>query len=353
MMGKWKALAVAVALLIGSPLAASAQGSASVTVNGELLSFDQPPVIQQGRVLVPLRGIFERLGATVVYDAGTRQIHATSADGTPVSLRLGSTLASIGGQSYHLDVPARSYGGRTLVPLRFIAEAMGAEVAWNAGMRMVAITTGAGAGPTPPVGNVPPNRPLVIENTVVPAAGSIVGTLQPTIRATFADAIDPGTARLVVDGTDVTSRAQLTAHEVVWAPNYQLASGSHFARVDAVTTGGTPVRADWGFVLNPGTVSGYQIDSIQVGPDRPIQRGEFVLVTMQGVPGGTARMDIGGNTNIAMTEVRPGIYEGYYAVTARDQVDANVIVHLTGPDGRTTSLQANERAALWGNPALR
>lgn len=345
----WKSLAVA-ALLLSTPAAVSAQGTASVTVDGQLVAFDQPPIVEQGRVLVPLRGVFERLGATVVYDAATRQVQATSRTGTAVSLRLGSTQATIGGRSYLMDVPARSVGGRTLVPLRFVAEAMGAQVEWQPARRNVAITPSTS---TPPVAVTPP-RSAVIVSTVVPAAGSIVGNNpQPTIRATYADAIDPSTARMTVDGNDVTSLANVSAHEVFWTPNYQLASGSHLARIDAVTTGGTPIRSDWSFVLNPGTVSGYLIDSIQVGPDRPIQRGESVLVTMQGVPRGRALMDVGGNKRIPMTEVRPGIYEGIYTVTARDQVDAYVVVHLEGPDGRVTSLQADERAALWGNPSLR
>lgn len=348
MKNRWKALLVGALMLV--PGAAQAQGTASVSVDGQLLSFDQPPVVQQGRVLVPLRGIFEHLGATVVYDPGSRQIHATAADGRSVSLSLGSRQATIGGQGYALDVPAQSFGGRTLVPLRFVAEALGAQVAWQPASRMVAITTGGVAGaPTAPSRPAP----AVIENTVSPAAGSIVGTLQPTLRATFADPIDPQETRLVVDGRDVTTLARISAHEVVWVPNYQLASGSHLARVDAVTQGGTPVRADWGFVLNPGTVSGYNIYSINVGPDRPIQRGESVLVTMQGVPNGTATFDIAGHRGIPMREVWPGIYEGTYTVTARDQTDAVIIVHLTDPAGQSTSLMADERAALWGNPALR
>lgn len=350
---KWKALAVGALMTV--PGAVQAQGTASVAVNGQMLSFDQPPIIQQGRVLVPLRGIFEHLGATVVYDPMTKEINATSSTGQSVALTLGSRQAMIGGQSFLLDVPARSVAGRTLVPLRFVAESLGAEVVWQPASRMVSITSG-GVANNPPVVNPPVINPpvsAVIESTISPAAGSIVGTLQPTIRATFADAINPETARLVVDGRDMTANAQISQHEVVWVPNYQLASGSHLARVDAVSLGGTPVRADWGFVLNPGTVSGYNIYSINVGPDRPIQRGEQVLVTMQGVPNGTATFDIGGTRGIPMREVRPGIYEGTYTVTARDQADATVVVHLSDPAGQQTSLTADERAALWGNPALR
>lgn len=112
----------------------------TVTVDQRPMAFDQPPIMQGGRVLVPLRGIFENLGADVVYLAPTRSIKATRGS-TQVELTLGSRSALIDGQTRYLDVPATSYSGRTLVPLRFISEALGAEVDWQAATRTVAITS--------------------------------------------------------------------------------------------------------------------------------------------------------------------------------------------------------------------
>ena len=65
------------------------------------MSFDQPPIVRAGRVFVPLRGVFERLGASVVYANG--QINATGR-GRTVSLRIGSTQATVDGQPTTLDV---------------------------------------------------------------------------------------------------------------------------------------------------------------------------------------------------------------------------------------------------------
>jgi hypothetical protein len=63
-----------------------------VTVNGNQVNFSPEPIIQAGRVFVPLRGVFERLGASVVYSDGT--INATGA-GRNISLQIGSTQATI------------------------------------------------------------------------------------------------------------------------------------------------------------------------------------------------------------------------------------------------------------------
>lgn len=108
-------------------------------LNGQRLTFDQPPVMQQGRVMVPLRGIFENLGANVIYDPANRTIKATGDDRT-VELALGQRQALINGRQVYLDVPAATLGGRTMVPLRFVSEALGADVKWMSATKTVAIT---------------------------------------------------------------------------------------------------------------------------------------------------------------------------------------------------------------------
>jgi hypothetical protein len=119
-------LAVVFMLLVS---AGAALAAPRVILNGQELAFSVPPVIEQGRILVPLRVIFEALGANVNWDDRTRTVTATNG-GTGVKL-------IIGGQAYKnnqpvtLDVPAKIIGGRTLVPLRFVSEALGAKVDWD------------------------------------------------------------------------------------------------------------------------------------------------------------------------------------------------------------------------------
>lgn len=89
-------LALVVALL-AAPMPAtsvSAQGTALVYVDGQQVMFDQPPIISGSRVLVPLRGVFERMGAVVAWDGNTQTVLALRAD-TAVKLQIGQPTAYV------------------------------------------------------------------------------------------------------------------------------------------------------------------------------------------------------------------------------------------------------------------
>ncbi len=101
-----------------------------VTINGVYLASDVAPIMENGRVLVPMRAIFEALGAEVVWNAGTSTVIGRK-DSTEVVLCVGESAARIDGVPYPLDVPAKIVDGRALVPLRFVAEALNADVVWN------------------------------------------------------------------------------------------------------------------------------------------------------------------------------------------------------------------------------
>jgi Copper amine oxidase N-terminal domain/WXXGXW repeat (2 copies) len=122
-----------------APVTSAAQQAVAVVVNGQTMSFDQPPIVQSGRVFVPLRSIFQQLGASVVYANG--QINATGR-GRTVSLTIGSTQATVSGQPMTLDVAPFVIGSRTLVPLRFVAQSLGANVNWNDSTSTVTIDSG-------------------------------------------------------------------------------------------------------------------------------------------------------------------------------------------------------------------
>lgn len=112
----------------------------SVYVDGSQLALDVPPAIQSGRTLLPLRSIFIALGAEVDYNAGTITGMKT---GTTISLSLGSKVAYISGSEVALDVPAQAVKGRTLVPLLFVSQALGAGVDWDASTKTITITSGS------------------------------------------------------------------------------------------------------------------------------------------------------------------------------------------------------------------
>lgn len=128
-------LCTAVAFTLGLGLAADAQ--VAITINGNAIDVSPGPLIQDGRVFVPLRGVFENLGASVVYDNG--QINAQGGSNS-ISLHIGSTQAEVNGQPQTIDVAPFIVGASTYVPLRFISQALGANVNWDEGDHLVAIT---------------------------------------------------------------------------------------------------------------------------------------------------------------------------------------------------------------------
>ncbi len=98
------------------------------------------PRMVNGRVLVPLRGIFEQMGANVRWNEAMQKVSADRGS-TTIELRIGDHYANVNGRSVELDQPATMIGGRTMVPLRFISESFGANVDWTESTQTVAIIT--------------------------------------------------------------------------------------------------------------------------------------------------------------------------------------------------------------------
>ncbi|MEK4362300.1 copper amine oxidase N-terminal domain-containing protein [Paenibacillus sp. FSL M8-0212] len=141
--------ALAVSAMLMSALPTSVMDAAariSIYINDAELSSAQAPVMKGGRVLVPLRSIFEGLDAKVQYTNRTKTIVATR-DDQEVTLTLGSKTAYINGEAISLDVPANTIKGNTMVPIRFVSEAFGEKVFWNSRNQRVDIKTTV----TPPV----------------------------------------------------------------------------------------------------------------------------------------------------------------------------------------------------------
>ncbi len=110
---------------------------AKVRLNGELVKFDnQYPVIEDGTTLVPVRQIGEMLDAEITWD-GDRGIAYITKPGKEIELHTGTTTAYINGEEYELEVSAEVVNGRTMLPLRFVAEALDVEVVWHGETRMV------------------------------------------------------------------------------------------------------------------------------------------------------------------------------------------------------------------------
>ncbi|MCL1848162.1 MAG: stalk domain-containing protein [Clostridiales bacterium] len=121
--------------------AASADLPVRIRVDGVLVSSGDAPVIEQGRVMIPLRSVVECLEGKVFWYPEEQQVVGfRGARG--FDLIIGATRAYLSdGTAYTLDAPAKIIGGRTYVPLRFVSEAMGCKVEWEEAARTAVITT--------------------------------------------------------------------------------------------------------------------------------------------------------------------------------------------------------------------
>ena len=104
----------------------------NIIVKGKHLGFDTPPVIKSGRTLVPVRALVQAFGAEVKWNPVDQTVTITKGD-QRIVLTLGETEVVVNDGTIQLDVPAQSMNGRTVVPLRFIAEQMGFKVDYEDG----------------------------------------------------------------------------------------------------------------------------------------------------------------------------------------------------------------------------
>jgi hypothetical protein len=255
------ALALCAALaMTGSALA---QADVSVTLNGAPLNLNPGPQERAGRVFVPLRGVFERLGASVVYQNGT--INAQG-NGRSVSLHIGSTDATVDGQPQTLDVAPFIIGASTYVPLRFVSQALGASVNYDAANKIVALAENAPAPPPamqqqappppPPPQQAPPPQRSSLEFSLHPGRDESVDSRRPTIEADFAHAYaNPNSIRMELDGVNVTDQTSRSPRGVVFSPPSDLQSGRHDVRVAGTDMNGLPFEARWSFSSGTSTVS--------------------------------------------------------------------------------------------------
>ena len=100
---------------------------------------DVAPIIRDDRTFTPSRFVAEQLGAKVAWDAEDRIVTITSGD-TKIKLIIGSNVAYVNDKSYEMDTAAFIENDRTYTPARFVAEKLGASVTWDEGNRRVTIT---------------------------------------------------------------------------------------------------------------------------------------------------------------------------------------------------------------------
>ncbi len=114
-------------------------------------------LVRGNEILVPLRSMFEQMGATVSYDPATKTADVTK-PGSDVKVTVGKPEVTINGETRPLDVPPEIYKGSVVVPVRVISEGMGAYVQWVPEKKLVVVRYVAAPVPTPPP-TAPPTAP--------------------------------------------------------------------------------------------------------------------------------------------------------------------------------------------------
>ena len=127
-------------IFVLSPKVLWAGKNITVEIDGQIKNFSQPPVVLNGRVMVPLRAISETLGAEVYWNDKYNSITLIK-DMISVVMHVGSDISTINGEQQEIDTAPQILNGTTMVPLRFISTALGAKVLWDDAAHRVIISS--------------------------------------------------------------------------------------------------------------------------------------------------------------------------------------------------------------------
>jgi hypothetical protein len=116
------------------------RGGITVQLNGQPMQFASGGAIEvNGRVMVPLRELFEAMNARVGFNAYDNS-YTVEQGNNFIQLRIGSPLVVINGTTYQMDAAPIVHNGIAMAPLRFFAQAAGAKIDWNGQRRLISIT---------------------------------------------------------------------------------------------------------------------------------------------------------------------------------------------------------------------
>ena len=140
-MKKLLCMLLSLMLMVGTLVHVSAEeNSIKVILDGNQIEFDVEPLLVGGRTMVPLRAIFEALGATVLWDGETRTVTAYN-DAYYVKATIDKQDMYVNGEARQMDIAPMIVEERTLVPVRFVAEAFNCQVDWDGTNKMVSISS--------------------------------------------------------------------------------------------------------------------------------------------------------------------------------------------------------------------
>jgi hypothetical protein len=355
----------------------------AIVINGQAVDTDTPPIVHDGRLLVPLRDVFDALGITVTR-AGPA-IHARLPTGN-VTFSVNSALASVNGERVQLDARVIDLDGTTYAPLKLLIAAFGAQATYDQhGARVEIVSAYVGRnsstelqrsdGGTDVQGVVsaidedsaPPSITVVrggVSRTISITSDAKVWTEDVTIHSQLRGEIanlrvgDAVHAILARDGrvvslfdfykstsgtvTAVSPSALVLASGRVIAPTNttEISLNDAAARLvdlkpgDYVTVRSNPesgelreIVASRALANQPATATpaegagAVEITSVEVSADHPLRAGDSFDVVLKGTAGGRAAFDIGDYlTGIEMRESAPGTYVGHFTIPERFNV---------------------------------
>jgi phage baseplate assembly protein gpV len=114
-------------------------GIPTITVDGITTLLDAAPEIHDGHTFLPIRPVVLALGGSLTYDPASKQLTITC-NGTTIVLVIGRATATVNGQAQTLDAAPYVSNGRTMLPLRFIAQNLGCQVAWDGATRQATVS---------------------------------------------------------------------------------------------------------------------------------------------------------------------------------------------------------------------
>lgn len=342
----------------------------AILINGTPIASDPPPRSENGRVYVPLRRILDALGLDFVLQGATVVTHVSD---RTITLKLGSSRASVDDVQLVLDSPPLEIKNTLFVPLRFITAALGAQATYeprgkkveisseligktsNGVSRFGAQTQTSGTVTAVDMDSAPPS--ITVTSGASVRTISVNSSARVTIKDVIANTVESGVLENVHVGDHVdifinkdgsvarviTAYASHSGTIAASAGNYVVLGDGYVITPTSATTillNGEPVtigdlkigdsvtvrynvntsetRQILAFRNVPAAQAppgGVAITSIQFSPDRPLRAGETVNITLTGTPGGRATFDIGPYfTNLPMREQGSGTYRATYKI---------------------------------------
>lgn len=200
---------ILLACVYSSVFALAEEDSLSIYIDGEKLDPSVEPTIMNSRTFVPIRVIAEKWGATVGWNSKLQQVRITK-DGTRMDLFIDRADAFVNKQTIYSDAPPVILEGRTMVPLRFVGELLGADIRYDAETRAVMVQLPEPEKPDPPEAG--PVKPGELDPTLPTLQairfhdGQIVVEASEPVKPNVFYLTQP--ERIVIDVPGVNPRAQ-------------------------------------------------------------------------------------------------------------------------------------------------